>query len=124
MFFIEVLVNKCRQHRINLARQSLSDEKNWEGGGRAGEHDGLTLREGEGEGRKASGRRAPLQCVPGEYEGQHCLSEEPHKPPEILTCLSGPVALQPAWEQCGLSMTTMMDFRASSGQLYSPWLEI
>lgn len=50
--------------------------------------------------------------------------EEPHKPPEIVTCLGGPAALEPGWEQCGLSMTAMMDFRASSGQLHSPWLEI
>lgn len=39
-----------------------------------------------------------MQCVPGEYEGQHCPSEEPHKPPEIATCHSGPAALEPGWE--------------------------
>ena len=47
-----LLIGGC-QHRINLARESLSDEKNWEGGGRGGEHGDLTLREGEREGRKA-----------------------------------------------------------------------
>ena len=26
------------------------------------------------------------------------VSEEPHKPPEIVTCHSGPAALEPDWE--------------------------